>query len=235
MNDLAADLSLSAQADAGYRNIAGLPPATGVCAIGKTDDIQTVKLSMTAPDVQENVIGLMGKHLSAVASDRNRAAFRSLFEFYAPRIKAFVRSRGAQPDQAEEVTQETMVKVWQKAVQFDPAKASASTWIFTIARNVRIDMLRKANRPEPDMNDPSLVPEPELDVSRKIAFEQQARQLKMALSGLPDEQRQVLHLAYFEDKPHAKVADELGIPLGTVKSRIRLALKRIRSDLGETT
>ncbi len=200
----------------------------------RVDVVQAITVTMNAQESRENVVELMGRLLSAVAIDRDRAAFRSLFEFYAPRVKAFVQSRGTDPGMAEEVTQETMVRVWQKATQFDPAKASASTWVFTIARNVRIDMLRKSSRPSPDMNDPSLVPEPDIEVLQKISLEQEARQLRKTLSGLPDEQRKVLHLAFFEDKPHAEVANELGIPLGTVKSRIRLALKRIRSDLGET-
>ncbi len=188
---------------------------------------------MNAQNNRENVVDLMGRLLSAVATERDRVAFRSLFEFYAPRVKAFVQSRGASPELAEEVTQETMVRVWQKAAQFDPAKASSSTWVFTIARNVRIDMLRKSGRPAPDVNDPSLVPEPEPEALQKISIEQEAHHLRQALSDLPSEQRKVLHLAFFEDKPHAEVANELGIPLGTVKSRIRLALKRMRSELGE--
>lgn len=176
----------------------------------------------------------MNDLIAAIAERQDRAAFQELFEYFAPRVKAFIQSQGSGPDVAEEVVQETMVNVWRKAKQFDPQKASASTWIFTIARNLRIDLLRKANRPVPDMNDPALAPEPELRAHEKISQAQEAERLKTAVAGLPKEQQEVLHLAFFEEKAHAAVAEELGIPLGTVKSRIRLAFKRIRSELGES-
>ena len=172
--------------------------------------------------------------LAAVAENRDRAAFQALFEFFAPRIKAFMYRQGTSPDMAEEVLQEAMVNVWRKAGQFDPAKASASTWIFTIARNARIDLLRKENRPSPDLNDPALVPDPEPHAQDRISQKQEAGRLKAAVAGLPKEQQEVLHLAFFEEKAHPQVAEELGIPLGTVKSRIRLACKRIRAELGDS-
>jgi RNA polymerase sigma-70 factor (ECF subfamily) len=93
--------------------------------------------------------------LPKVAENQDREAFQAIFEYFAPRLKAFVRRQGTDAQMAEEVVQETMINVWRKAGQFDPAKASASTWIYTIARNSRIDHLRKAYRPEPDMNDPA--------------------------------------------------------------------------------
>lgn len=175
----------------------------------------------------------MAALLSAVAESQDRAAFHALFEHFAPRVKAFVQRQGTDPHMAEEVVQETMVNVWRKAGQFDPAKASVSTWIFTIARNLRVDLIRRANRPMPDMNDPALVPEPEPRAHEVISLEQEAERLRSAVAGLPKEQREVLHLAFFEEKAHGTVAAELGIPLGTVKSRIRLAFRRIRSELGE--
>jgi len=178
--------------------------------------------------------GDMNGLLAAVAENRDRAAFQALFEFFAPRIKAFMYRQGTNPDMAEEVLQETMVNVWRKAGQFNPTKASASTWIFTIARNSRIDLLRKENRPSPDLNDPALVPDPEPHAQDTISREQEAGRLKEAVAGLPKEQQEVLHLAFFEEKAHPQVAEELGIPLGTVKSRIRLACKRIRAELGDS-
>ena len=134
---------------------------------------------------------------------------------------------------AEEIVQETMVNVWRKAKQFEAAKASASTWIFTIARNMRIDMLRRANRPEPDMNDPAIVPDPDPPAQEVIHRKQEARRIRKAFASLPGEQQEVLRLAFFEDKAHPQVAEELGIPLGTVKSRIRLAFKHLRAVVGE--
>lgn len=171
--------------------------------------------------------------LLAVAEQRDRQAFRALFGHFAPRLKAFVMSHQTDPGTAEEVVQETMVNVWRKAAQFDAAKASASTWVFTIARNMRIDMLRRARRPEPDMNDPAMVSEPEPLAHERISHEQEAARLRAAVAELPAEQQEVLRLVFMEDITHAEAAERLGIPLGTVKSRIRLALKRVRAEVGE--
>lgn len=169
----------------------------------------------------------------AVAAHQDKDAFQDLFLHFAPRVKAFTLRQGADAQMAEEIVQETMVKVWRKAGQFDPAKASASTWIFTIARNLRIDMLRRAARPEPDADDPFFVPDPAPPAHETMSRDQEATRLHDALSGLPPEQQEVLRLAFFEDKPHTQVAEELGIPLGTVKSRIRLAFRRMRAELGD--
>ena len=102
--------------------------------------------------------------IAAIAQNGDKAAFKALFEHFAPRLKAFILRRGVSSDVAEEVVQEAMINVWRKAAQFDPAKASASTWVFTIGRNALVDLVRKARRPEPDMNDPSMVPDPEPSV-----------------------------------------------------------------------
>jgi len=176
----------------------------------------------------------MNALIASVAQFKDKAAFKTLFEYFAPRVKAYLQGQGTAPDMAEEVVQETMVNIWRKASQFDATKASASTWIFTIARNLRIDLIRRANRPAPDMNDPAMVPEPEPAAPELISREQEAIRLKRAVAKLPAEQQEVLRLAFFEDKAHAEVAAELGLPLGTVKSRIRLAFGRIRTELGES-
>ena len=171
--------------------------------------------------------------LTAIAVNSDRKSFKHLFEYFAPRLKSFLMGQGTDSQLAEEVVQETMVKVWRKSHQFDAAKASASTWIFTIARNMRVDLLRKDNRPEPDFNDPAFVPDPEPQVTEIIERNQESEKLNKLISTLPIEQREVLNLAYFHDMAHAEIADKLNIPLGTVKSRIRLALKRIRETLGD--
>ncbi len=173
--------------------------------------------------------------LERVANEADRVAFEALFEHFAPRLKGFLMGQGTDAQLAEEVVQETMVNVWRKAAQFDPAKASASTWVFTIARNMRIDLIRKSTRPEPDMNDPALTPDPEPLAHDLISRQQEAGRLRAAVSGLPEDQQHVLRLAFFEDKTHPEVAAELGLPLGTVKSRIRLALNHIRNTFGETS
>jgi RNA polymerase sigma-70 factor (ECF subfamily) len=180
---------------------------------------------LTLPDLNEL--------LKSVAQNRDRAAFKALYDHFAPRLKGFVMRQGSDRQFAEEVVQETMVNVWRKAAQFDPVRASAVTWVFTIARNMRIDLLRKFNRPEPDMDDRALVPDPEPSAHENISKAQDAAHLREILAELPGEQQQVLRLAFFEEKPHGEIAAELGIPLGTVKSRIRLAMKRIRTEFGE--
>ena len=187
----------------------------------------------TAGETRGRVGDDMNALLLAVAAQADKAAFQALFEHFAPRVKAFMLRQGTDASMAEEVVQETMVNVWRKAGQFDPAKASASTWVFTIARNLRIDLIRKAKRPAPDMNDPAMVPDPEPKAHELIAQRQEAARLRSVMDGLPREQREVLHLAFYEEMAHGRVAEELGIPLGTVKSRIRLAFKRMRSELGE--
>lgn len=189
---------------------------------------------MNSDETQISTVDGMNDLLGAVAKNQDRAAFRALFEHFGPRVKAFMHRQGTDPGMAEEIVQETMVNVWRKAGQFDPNKASVATWIFTIARNLRIDLIRKANRPVPDANDPALVPDPEPLGHEVISLKREANRLNRAVAALPPEQLAVLQLAFYEDKAHAQVAEELGIPLGTVKSRIRLAFKRIRSELGES-
>jgi len=134
---------------------------------------------------------------------------------------------------SEEVVQETFINIWKKARLFDPEKAEVSTWIFAIARNARIDLLRKSHRPTPDFDDPAFVTADEPSAHQLVSSAQEAARLKENLAMLPPEQQEVLRLSFFEEKAHSEVATELGIPLGTVKSRIRLALGRIRSELGE--
>ncbi len=175
----------------------------------------------------------MNDLLAAVSERRDREAFQELYRYYAPRLKSFMLGQGTDALLAEEAVQETMVKVWRKAALFDPKKASASTWIYTIGRNVRIDMLRKSFRPEPDYNDPAFTPDPVPLASEKILKDQQGSSLKAAIAELPPEQIEILKLAFFMDKTHSQIVEDLNIPLGTVKSRIRLALKRLRSALGE--
>ncbi len=171
--------------------------------------------------------------LAAISEGRDRQAFRHLFDAFAPRIRAFIARQGTDAETAEEVVQETFVSVWKKAHLFDPSKASASTWMFAIARNARIDLLRKSARPAPDPDDPALVADPEPSAHTLVSRAQEAARLKEVMGLLPPEQQAVLRLAFYEEKAHAQVAEELGIPLGTVKSRIRLALGRIRSELGD--
>jgi RNA polymerase sigma-70 factor (ECF subfamily) len=169
-----------------------------------------------------------------VAQHRDRSAFVQLFDHFAPRLKAFMLRGGADAETAEEIAQEAMIVVWNKAAQFDRTRAALSTWIFTIARNKRIDMLRREIRPDIDPLDmPG--PEAESDAADVVALGQAATDLRGSIAQLPEEQRQVLHLAFFEDKSHGAISVELNLPLGTVKSRIRLALARLRGMMGDHT
>ena len=169
----------------------------------------------------------------AIAESRDKKAFKRLFDYFAPRIKGFCQNNGSTSDRADEVVQEAFVNIWRKANLFDPKKASAGAWIFAIARNSRIDLIRKENRPEADTTDPFFEQnEPESPLA-VLETERKSKLLRNFVRDLPAEQRQVLKLAFFEEKAHSEVAEELGIPLGTVKSRIRLAFKRIRSEFGE--
>jgi RNA polymerase sigma-70 factor (ECF subfamily) len=174
---------------------------------------------------------MLAAQLRAVAASQDRAAFAALFRYFAPRLKSYLLRLTADPAVAEELTQETMVNVWRKAGQYDPAKATPSTWVFTIARNVRIDLYRREKRPEIDPNDPSLVPDAEILPDESIALEQSAAALTRAIAVLSDGERSVLHLSYFENLSHSVIAKRLGLPLGTVKSRLRLAFGKLREAL----
>lgn len=170
--------------------------------------------------------------IEAVALRRDRAAFQELFRHFAPRLKSFSLRGGASPEAAEEIVQEAMVSVWRKAATFDRRRASPATWIFTIARNKRIDMRRRDFRPQIDPAEYALA-QPDMEEPPDGAYDalQSQEKLRALLQDLPGEQRLVLEKAYFEDKTHSDIALELSLPLGTVKSRIRLALGRLRISL----
>jgi RNA polymerase sigma factor (sigma-70 family) len=172
--------------------------------------------------------------LLEVARTGSRPAFARMFAWYAPRLKTYLRRIGADDATAEELVQETMLTVWRKAAAFDPAKAGASTWVFTIARNLRISALRRERHPEPDGEDAAAeIADPALAADAAMIREQADVRIRLALAALPPEQREVVTLSYYEDQPHIEIAARLKLPLGTVKSRLRLALQRIRAGLGE--
>ncbi|MDE2006843.1 MAG: sigma-70 family RNA polymerase sigma factor [Rhodospirillales bacterium] len=170
--------------------------------------------------------------IHAVAASRDRAAFAMLFSHYAPRVKTFLQRRGADAAQAEELAQEALLAVWRKADQFDPGRATAAAWIFAIARNLRIDALRRARLAIP-VADPSDAPEPPPAADALLSADQRARRLHDAIAALPAEQSEALRLAYFDERSHSEMETALAIPLGTVKSRLRLAMARLRAALGE--
>ena len=171
--------------------------------------------------------------LTAVAAHQDRKAFRTLFDHFAPRVRAYGLRLGCTPQQAEELAQETMVKVWRKAGLFDPAKAAPSTWIFRIARNQRIDAFRRESHPEFDPNDPALIPDEEIPADQMIEQRQSGEALRVMLETLPDEQKLLLHMSFYQDMSHSLIAEKLDLPLGTVKSRLRLAMGKLKTRLTE--
>jgi RNA polymerase sigma-70 factor (ECF subfamily) len=167
-----------------------------------------------------------------IAGARDRAAFATLFRLFAPRLKAFLARTGTEPGLAEEIAQETMVTVWRKADTFDRRRAAVSTWIFSIARNKRIDLARQAGRARIDTEEYTLMAtEPPPAADQGALANETGRQVQRLMAILPADHVELIRKAYFEDKSHTTIADEMRLPLGTVKSRIRLALQRLRVAL----
>jgi RNA polymerase sigma-70 factor (ECF subfamily) len=163
-----------------------------------------------------------------IAQNRDKACFADIFEYFAPRVKSFLMKGGSTPEQAEELAQETMLTVWHRAASFDPTQASASTWIFTIARNKKIDVLRKLKRQSIDSLDTVQIEDETPLPPETMMRAEEVTTIGRALKQLPAEQADLIRKSFFEDKSHAQIAQETGIPLGTIKSRIRLALQRLR-------
>ena len=169
----------------------------------------------------------------AIATDRDRSGFILLFNQFAPKVKSYLLRRGVSEFAAEELAQETLLAVWRKAHQFDPNRATASAWIYTIARNLRIDVLRRTGAAiDPRVDEAAAeppTPEDELKTAQDVS------RIRAAMRLLPPEQAEVLRLSFFEDLSHPEIADGLGLPLGTVKSRIRLATAHLRLALDGQT
>ena len=170
----------------------------------------------------------------AVATRQDRAAFADLFEHFAPRVQTFLRRSGLSATAAEELAQETLILVWRKAPLFDPAKGSPSAWIFTIARNLRIDALRRerqgGHNPASDLDAEFQVDEtPGADTA--LISKQTDSRVRTALAALSDDQKSIVELSFYQELAHAVIAEKLKIPLGTVKSRLRLAMNKLRGLL----
>ncbi len=168
--------------------------------------------------------------MAAIAERRDAEAFARLFVHYAPRIKGYLKRLGLDDAAAEDLAQDVMLTVWRRADQFDPARAALSTWIYAIARNRRIDVLRRERHPEPD---PMLAPIPLPRGDEALEGEETRARVKEAVALLPPEQAEVLRVFYFEDESHGTIAEAFGLPLGTVKSRLRLALAKLRAILDD--
>ena len=189
--------------------------------------------SETRADAAATLRKRMGDNLARIARDRDERAFADVYGYYAGRVKSFLMGKGMNEETAEELMQEIMLTVWRRAESYDPTKAAASTWLFTIARNRRIDYLRGNSRIEVELDDEMLDLETTETAPQEqfVTDAQSAEVLERALARLPQEQRQVMHLSYFRGQSHGAIARWLDLPIGTVKSRIRLAMQSVRSYL----
>lgn len=176
----------------------------------------------------------LNEWMRAVAVAADRSAFAALFRHFAPRLKGFLVRAGCDDAQAEELVQETMVQLWRRAASFDPARAGLATWLYTIARNLRIDRHRRdagldaASEPLDELGADAPGADPDHAPEARLLAAERENHVRAALAALPPEQAQVLRLSFYEEQAHAAIAHELGLPLGTVKSRIRLAVTQLR-------
>lgn len=169
----------------------------------------------------------------AIAKSADMAAFEALFRDFGPKIRAYLFKLTRDGQAAEDLTQETMLAIWRKAGQFDPQRGQAAAWIFTIARNIWIDAWRKQKRPALDPDDPALAPALEPDAGDLLELKRNGEALHRALKTLSSEQVELMRLSFFEEDSHSAIAARTGLPIGTVKSRIRLAFGRLRTALEE--
>ena len=199
--------------------IESLPPATA------PGEIAASAKEPTLPDPDPCALT---QDLLAVRDHRDRAAFGRLFDHFAPRLKAMLVRGGLRDGSAEDVVQDVMLAVWHKAGQFDPHRAEAAGWIYRIARNRQIDLSR---RRIPLADDLLVYQDAGPDAAQMLGLQQEAALLRAALARLSPEQGQALAQAYVEDLPQREISQRIGLPLGTVKSRIRLGLERLRHEL----
>ncbi len=174
----------------------------------------------------------MSEILARIAFDRSDEAFRKLFDDFGPRIKSYMMRQGADAGTAEELAQETLLTVWSKAALYSSEKGSAASWIFTIARNLRIDRIRRRT-PWQELGEEhaSAIPSDEEAPDEAVSLRQRQVRVQSVLRTLPPDQLEVVTLAFIDGLSHSEIADRLGLPLGTVKSRIRLAYQKVRTAL----
>jgi RNA polymerase sigma-70 factor (ECF subfamily) len=191
----------------------------------------TPEAAMQAPMTADLEQPSLEALIVAIAERRDREAFTQLFGHFAPRVKSYLLRGGMSAAVAEDMMQDVLLTVWHKAVQFDPARASAPAWIFGIARNLKIDALRRSRLAilEPDISEEVQVPL----ADAIVAAEESSRAIRRAIETLPPDQITILQLAFFEDLTHGEIEKVLNVPLGTVKSRLRLAMAKLRRVLKE--
>ncbi len=175
----------------------------------------------------------LSEHLIAVATNKDVDAFRILFSYFAPRVKAYLLRCGAPPATAEDVAQDVMLAIWRNAAQYDPARGDPSAWVFGIARNGRLTVLRHERRPNLFQELPKDLPSSSDECDTGAIAAERRRRLASALRTLPPEQTEMVRLSFFEDRSHSQIERKLGIPLGTIKSHIRRAILRLRAVLDD--
>jgi RNA polymerase sigma-70 factor, ECF subfamily len=181
----------------------------------------------------DSVADRLADHIEAIAHKQDRSAFAEIFSYYAPRVKGYLIRLGMGAQQAEELSQDVMLTVWRKAPLYDRTVAAPSTWIFTIARNRRIDVMRKHRFTEFELTDPALVGEDPERPDDYVEARSRDNRVRKAIENLPADQADIIKQAFFNDWSHSEVAEKTGLPLGTVKSRLRLAFGRLRQALEE--
>tara|TARA_B110000208_G_scaffold63854_1_gene82818 strand:- start:3477 stop:4073 length:597 start_codon:yes stop_codon:yes gene_type:complete len=169
--------------------------------------------------------------MKQIADHQDKSSFKMIFDYFGPRLKSFLMSSGAEESIAEEVVQETMCVVWTKADYYDPKMASPSTWIYTIARNKKIDILRKSRKAILENIDTAILPPIIPRLEEDIEHDQKFEVINQYLNELPKEQLALLKMNFIEEKSHGEIAEITKIPLGTIKSRIRLAMEKIRERI----
>lgn len=174
---------------------------------------------------------MLADFVDAIAQTGDRAAFSQLYDHFAPRLNAYLIRLGADGAMAEEIAQDALVTLWRKAALFDRTKSSVSTWLFRVARNRRIDLLRRDRSSQLDPNEPALLPEPAKAQDDTMDLAQREDMVRAALDILPDDQLSLIRLSFFDGLSHSEIAERESLPLGTVKSRIRLAFARLRREL----
>lgn len=171
--------------------------------------------------------------IERISEHRDRTAFIKIYEHFAPRVKSMLMGKGLQASAADDVLQEIMLAVWNKAVSYDRNKSAVSTWIFTIARNKSIDRLRREQRHQATSDEPDLRADEGMTATDEVFLDERKKAVHEALSALSPEQKEVVLLSFQKGLAHSEIADQFDLPLGTVKSRIRNALRHLRTQLGE--
>ena len=193
--------------------------------------LQANRLMMPKLDRDTVLADHLAQALNRVAQSRDRQAFATLFDHFAPRIKFFLMRKGSSSEQAEDLVQEAMISLWSKASLYSPEKGSVATWVFTIARNLRIDRLRRERAQLYETLEDFDAEDETASAHDVMARAQEDTAVTKALAQIPEEQRQLLILSYVDDVPQSEIAQRLKIPLGTVKSRMRLGYQRLRKLL----